>query len=116
MPHLPEIMVMKYLILLAVFSVSVILAACSSAPPLDRAFAGNMAKAEETKTIVGYCQSCHVHRDFDSADHLVKVPVLYDKKPYNVADRCTTCHWIERNFWHDITQHTKPPAGRLYHE
>lgn len=92
-----------------------ILSGCAS-NPVDKAFAGNMKPDEETKTIVEYCQSCHIHRDFEQYGHLAKVKDQYKKEPYNTAGDCKTCHKLTRNFWNDAMVHTHFPEGRLVNE
>lgn len=95
--------------------VSLFLAACAS-KNVERAFSGDMPLQEETKTISDYCQTCHVHRSFDSAAHLAEITAQYKAKPYSNAKDCKTCHSIEKNFWNDIIRYTYFPEGRLVHE
>ncbi len=85
---------------------------CAS-KPIDNAFAGKMAPYEETRTIVDYCESCHVHSKFKPAQHLAEVTSMYSKEPYRSSKDCKTCHWISRDIWNDIKQYTHFPKGRL---
>jgi len=91
------------------------LAACAS-KPLDKAFAGRLDRVKETRIIVEYCQSCHVHRDFLPSDHILSVTGAYKEEPFRSARDCRSCHGIERNFWGDIVQTTRFPEGRIVGE
>ena len=86
--------------------------ACAS-KPIDRAFAGKMDRTEETKTIVEYCQSCHLHRKFKAPDHIATITAEYKSEPYGSAEDCRTCHSIKRDFWDKIIRNTHFPKGRL---
>ncbi len=90
--------------------------ACSLSLPVDKAFSGDLEPEEETKVIIGYCQSCHLHRDFKADEHLAKAPGYYSKEPYQSTRSCSVCHEIERNFWNDILRFTHIPDGRIVNE
>lgn len=89
-----------------------ILSGCASTE-VDKAFRGDMESFKETTVIVGYCQSCHVHRKFNPSTHLIQKPPLYKEPPFTEASDCKTCHSIKRNIWNDIVQVTIFPNGSL---
>jgi len=104
---------LKYAMSLAFFFL--FLQSCVS-KPIDKAFAGKLDEFEETKTIAEYCQSCHVHRNFNPSGHLRAIPSKYQAEPYASAKDCKTCHGIDRNFWGDIIKSTHFPKGRIVGE
>ena len=55
--------------------------------PLEEALRGELAPNENNLIIVGYCQSCHIHRALNPGEHLTSIRTLYDRVPYTV----TTC-------------------------
>lgn len=99
--------------LLAVFALISVSCATSQ---VDRAFDGEMETPEEIRVVTGYCQGCHVHRDFNPGEHIPKAAAMYEKEPYASAADCKTCHSIRRNFWNDIVKRTEFPRGRLVDE
>ena len=106
---------MKNLVFMIFCMAFLSLSSCVSAP-VDKAFRGEMEKPKETKTIVTYCQSCHVHRNFSPGEHLNKITAEYKTAPYNSASDCRTCHSIKRDFWSDVIRYTYYPEGRLADE
>ncbi len=100
-----------YSLLVVSFSL-LIFAACAS-NRVDLAFDGKLGYSEEIKVTVEYCQSCHLHRDFNSEQHLTEKPILYSEDRYRKANTCKACHMIKRNFWNDIIRTTHLPKGRL---
>ncbi len=101
---------LKYAMSLAL--VFLFLQSCAS-KPVDKAFAGKLDAVDEVKTITEYCQSCHVHRNFNPSGHLKATPSKYETEPYASAKNCRTCHSIKRNFWSDIVRNTYFPKGRI---
>ncbi|MEE8209578.1 MAG: hypothetical protein V3R38_02385 [bacterium] len=83
--------------------------------PVEQAIAGKFDAERNNKIVTSYCSSCHSHKDFKPDPHLALVSTLYEKKPYQGATECRTCHqlklrglaipWIERT--------TRRPHGRL---
>ncbi len=96
-------------------AVALLCVSCASRV-VDDAFDGKFDYVEETKTIVEYCQSCHIHRKFESGEHVSMVVPKYTREPYLSADRCNTCHTIKRDFWGDITRSTQFPDGTMIDE
>jgi hypothetical protein len=89
--------------------------ACASDPVID-AFDGDFERSKETQIIVGYCQSCHNHKDFEPTIHLSEMPYRYEQAPYASADDCRTCHNASLNVWRDIERVTYFPKGALSHD
>lgn len=75
-----------------------------------------MSKADTTKTITEYCQSCHVHRNFDETKHVAEAGHKYNKEPFKTATTCHTCHTYSENFWGDGFRATYFPEGKLIGE
>lgn len=80
------------------------------------AFDGEYDRIKEMKVIVGYCQSCHTHADFDPVNHMVIQQSRYQAEPYTKAEDCRTCHDLEKNFWNDYVRTTHFPEGSLTNE
>jgi len=93
-------------------SLAAFLGACAS-HPVESAFGGDMDAAGARKVTVEYCQSCHVHREFDAAQHLASAPLEYEAEPYRSAQDCKTCHGAGRDIWGDLYRVTWFPGGRL---
>ncbi len=91
------------------------LGACSNVPVV-KAYNGNMGIEEETKTIVEYCESCHIHRNLDEESHILDLPLKYTTEPFASATDCKTCHQISENFWNDILRSTVFPDGSLVYQ
>lgn len=72
-----------------------------------------MPKADAVKTITEYCQSCHIHKNFDSANHVADVSKKYKNEPFKSSDACHACHTYERDFWGDELRNTHFPVGVL---
>jgi hypothetical protein len=49
--------------------------------PLEEALQGRPSPEESNIIITEYCQTCHIHRAFDPADHTERVKALYDRPP-----------------------------------
>jgi len=60
---------------------------------------------ESNLTIVGYCQSCHIHRTLNPSEHLTRIRALYDRVPYTATTQCRACHLVSENTWG--TKHRK---------
>ena len=75
----------------------VILSGCSIAD-VERAFKGDFQPGKANKVITEYCQSCHIHRDFDPPFHVSKVRSLYKRTVFRKARECRSCHYIEKDW------------------
>jgi len=88
----------------------VILAGCSHLE-VEQAFNGNLRPGKANRVIGEYCQSCHIHKDFDPPLHVSKVRGLYKRPVFSKARECRACHYIEKKWMY--TQHerkTRMPA------
>jgi hypothetical protein len=68
---------------------------------IDKAFKGDLPPEKANKVIGEYCQSCHIHKDFDPPLHVSKVRNLYIQPAFKKARECRSCHYIERNWMHN---------------
>ena len=68
---------------------------------VERAFRGDLRPGKANKIIGEYCQSCHIHKDFDPPLHVSKVRNLYSSLVFKKARECRSCHYIEKNWMHN---------------
>lgn len=68
--------------------------------PLDveKAFDNQFTPIQNNKVVSEYCQSCHLHKNFDSGKHMDKVRGNYKREFYRNADECRACHFIEKDW------------------
>jgi hypothetical protein len=78
--------------------------------PLDDALRGKLSPEKSNEVIAEYCQSCHLHRDFDLGNHVLRVQALYDRPPYTVSTECRTCHLVSEDTWGTKRRKTLWPA------
>jgi hypothetical protein len=76
------------------------LTGCSSIE-VEKAFKGDLRPGKANKIISEYCQSCHIHKDFDPPLHVSKVRSLYNRPVFKRARECRSCHYIEKNWMHN---------------
>src|SRR6266446_4811283 len=74
------------------------LTACKLAP-LGSALKGEFEPNVNNLVIVGYCQSCHIHRTLNPSEHLTRVRTLYDRVPYTTTTQCRACHLVSEDTW-----------------
>lgn len=79
---------------------SAILAGCSHAE-VEQAFKGDLRPGKANKVISEYCQSCHIHKDFDPPPHVSNVRSLYKSPVFRKARECRSCHYIEKGWMHN---------------
>lgn len=89
-------MMRGFLVILFLFSFS----ACAKVE-VEKAFRGDLRPGQGNKIIGDYCQSCHIHKDFDPPLHVSKVRGLYNRKVFKKARECRSCHYIEKNWMHN---------------
>tara|TARA_Y100001936_G_scaffold105172_1_gene103369 strand:+ start:364 stop:780 length:417 start_codon:yes stop_codon:yes gene_type:complete len=77
-----------------------ILASCSYAD-VEKAFNGDFRPGKSNKVIGEYCQSCHIHKDFDPPRHVANVRSLYKTPVFRKARECRSCHYIEKNWMYN---------------
>ena len=78
--------------------------------PLDLALKGKLPDDENNTVITAYCQTCHIHRAFEAANHAPRMQVLYDREPYTAATQCRACHLVGKNTWGTKSRKTLFPA------
>ena len=100
---------MQTRIILGVLCALLSLTACRPRP-LDDALRGRLEADEGNKIIAEYCQSCHIHRDFDPLGHVERAKALYDSTPYSSAHECQVCHVARRDTWGSRHRKTVWPA------
>ena len=87
-----------------------ILGGCSHVD-VEKAFKGDLRPGKANKLIAEYCQSCHIHKDFDPPSHVSSVRSLYKRPVFRKARECRSCHYIEKDWMYN--QHgrkTRMPA------
>jgi hypothetical protein len=78
----------------------VIFSGCTNVD-VEKAFNGDLRPGQANKIIGEYCQSCHIHKDFDPPLHVSKVRNLYNRPAFKKARECRSCHYIEKNWMHN---------------
>ena len=78
--------------------------------PLEKALKGELAPDENNLVIVGYCQSCHIHRALNPGEHLTSIRTLYDRVPYTITTQCRACHLVSEDTWYVKHRKTIFPA------
>jgi hypothetical protein len=68
---------------------------------IEKAFNGELSPGKANKVIGEYCQSCHIHKDFDPPLHVSKVRNRYSRPAFKRARECRSCHYIEKNWMHN---------------
>ena len=76
------------------------LSGCSTIE-VEKAFEGDLRPGQANRVIGEYCQSCHIHKDFDPPLHVSKVRSLYNRPVFKRARECRSCHYIEKNWMHN---------------
>jgi nitrate/TMAO reductase-like tetraheme cytochrome c subunit len=77
-----------------------LLTGCSNVE-VEQAFKGEFRAGKSNKIIGEYCQSCHIHKDFDPPLHVSKVRSLYKRPVFRRARECRSCHYIEKDWMHN---------------
>ena len=94
---------------ICVVAVLLSLAACKP-DPLGKALKGELPPDENNLVVVGYCQSCHIHRALNPSEHLTRVRPLYDRVPYTTTTQCRACHLVAEDTWYMKHRKTIFPA------
>ena len=88
----------------------VIMAGCANLE-VEKAFKGDLTPGKANKVIGEYCQSCHIHRDFDPPLHVSVVRSLYKRTVFRKARECRSCHYIEKRWMYNQHERkTRMPA------
>jgi len=84
--------------------------ACASVE-LESAFKGEFPAEKNNAVISNYCQTCHIHKDFDGESHVLKVRETYSTAHFRRASECRTCHYLEKEWVHNNYQRkTRMPS------
>ena len=78
----------------------VLFTGCSNVE-VEQAFKGEFRAGKANKIIGEYCQSCHIHKDFDPSLHVSNVRSLYKRPVFRKARECRSCHYIEKDWMHN---------------
>jgi hypothetical protein len=78
----------------------VLLTGCSRVE-VEQAFKGEFRAGKSNEIIGQYCQSCHIHKDFDPPQHVSTVRSLYRRPVFRKARECRSCHYIEKDWMHN---------------
>ena len=77
---------------------------------LGRAFKGEFNSQKNNKVIGEYCTSCHIHKEFDSAEHVAEVRLEYKRKLFRTTAECRICHYLEQQWVHnEVLRKTRRP-------
>lgn len=68
---------------------------------VEQAFKGKFRAGKANKIIGEYCQSCHIHKNFDPPLHISEVRSLYKSRVFRKARECRSCHYIEKDWMHN---------------
>jgi hypothetical protein len=67
--------------------------------PLGKALQGELSPDENNLVVIGYCQSCHIHRALNPSEHLTRARTLYSRAPYTTTTQCRACHLVSEDTW-----------------
>lgn len=73
---------------------------------IEDAFHGKFSSSKNNEVINEYCQSCHIHKNFDPAEHMGSVRSHYKRPYFRKTRECRACHYIEKN-WVTDNYHRK---------
>ncbi len=73
---------------------------------IEDAFDGKFSAAKNNNIINDYCKSCHIHKNFDPAQHVRTIRADYERPYFKRARQCKACHYIEKN-WVTNNYHRK---------
>lgn len=77
---------------------------------LSRAFRGEFTAQKNNKVIGEYCTSCHIHKEFDSSNHVVEVRSEYRRRAFRRTTECRACHYLEKQWIHnEVLRKTRRP-------
>ena len=80
-----------------------IMAGCADLE-VEKAFKGDFRPGKANKVIGDYCQSCHIHKDFDPPLHVSKIRSFYKRTVFRKARECRSCHYIEKDWMNNQHQ------------
>ena len=77
---------------------------------LTRAFQGEFNSERNNKVIGEYCTSCHIHKEFDSEQHVTEVRPKYRRRLFRITTECRTCHYLEKHWvYNRVLRKTRRP-------
>ena len=77
---------------------------------LARAFQGEFNSERNNKVIGEYCTSCHIHKEFDSEQHVTEVRPEYRRRLFRITTECRTCHYLEKHWvYNRVLRKTRRP-------
>ena len=77
---------------------------------LARAFQGEFNSQRNNKVISEYCTSCHIHKEFDSEQHVAEVRPEYRRRLFRTTTECRACHYLEKRWVHNtVLRKTRRP-------
>ena len=95
--------------LITVLALGMILSGCYTRQ-IEEAFDGDFTAEKNNRMINEYCQSCHIHKDFISEQHVAEQRPKYKMKIFRRATECRTCHYIEKKITeNDFSRKTRTP-------
>ncbi|NIQ01322.1 MAG: hypothetical protein GWM98_13735, partial [Nitrospinaceae bacterium] len=62
---------------------------------IEHAFDGDFPPLKSNKVINEYCESCHIHKDFEAEPHMADMREKYRRPYFHQAQECRACHFIE---------------------
>jgi hypothetical protein len=65
---------------------------------LENAFDGDYSVQKNNEVIGNYCQSCHIHKDFEAEAHMEARRVEYKRTYFRKAVECRSCHYLEKGW------------------
>jgi hypothetical protein len=68
---------------------------------VTEAFKGNYDKVKNNKVISDYCQSCHIHKEFNPSEHIHLMQTNYRRTVFKRAEECRICHYVEKHLIYD---------------
>lgn len=104
-PHLRGVKGNKVCFLILMGLLIILLSGCAERR-IEDAFDGNFKPSKNNFIINEYCKSCHIHKNFDPADHVRSVRADYKRPYFRRARQCRACHYIEKN-WVTNNYHRK---------
>ena len=94
----------------ALFAVFFLLGVGCTSLELTRAFQGEFSSKKNNKVIGEYCASCHIHKKFDSKQHVTEVRPEYRRRFFRTTTECRARHYLEKRWTHsEVLRKTRRP-------
>jgi len=110
----------KFNFFLAFLGLLVFLVSGCAETRVEDAFGGKYKSSKNNYIINEYCTSCHIHKNFDPADHVKAVRSAYKRPYFRRAKQCRACHYIEKNWvtnnYHRKTRNPKRANRGIYRD